>query len=53
LLILVIIRKKPLKSEIRNTAIEIGIVLALLLAGGFIEYSMIQHFGSSVITPKS
>lgn len=53
LLILVIIRKKPLKAEIRNTAIEIGIVLALLLAGGFIEYSMIQQFGSSVINSKS
>jgi hypothetical protein len=53
LLINVIIKKKPLKNELRQTAIEIGIVLALLLAGGFIEYSMIQQFGSSVIHPKS
>ncbi len=52
LLILAIIRKKPLQTEIRQTAIEIGIVLALLLAGGFIEYSMIQQFGSSVVNPK-
>jgi hypothetical protein len=52
LLILVIIRKKSLKMELRHTAIEVGIVLALLLAGGFIEYSMIQQFGSSVVNPK-
>lgn len=53
LLILVIIRKKSLKAELRQTAIEIGIVLALLLAGGFIEYYMIQQFGSNVIHPKT
>ncbi len=53
LLILVIVRKKSLKNELRQTAIEIGIVLALLLAGGFIEYYMIQQFGSSVVHPKT
>lgn len=53
LLIFAIMRKKPLQTEIRQTAIEIGIVIALLLAGGFIEYSMIQQFGSSVVNPKS
>jgi hypothetical protein len=53
LLITTIIRKKPLRNELRNTMIEIGIVLALLLAGGFIEYSMIQQFGSTVTHPKS
>ncbi len=53
LLILAIIRKKPLQTEIRQTVVEIGIVLALLLAGGFIEYSMIQQFGSSVVNPKT
>ena len=53
LLILVIIRKKSLKTELRQTAIEIGIVVVLLLAGGFIEYYMIQHFGSNVIHTKS
>jgi len=37
----------------RQTIIEIGIVVALLLAGGFIEYYMIQHFGSSVVNAKS
>ncbi|MGI0006974.1 MAG: stage II sporulation protein M, partial [Nitrosotalea sp.] len=40
LLILVIMRKKSLRLELRQTVIEIGIVLALLLAGGFIEYYM-------------
>jgi len=53
LLINSIIRKKPLKNEFRQTIIEIGIVLALLLAGGFIEYSMIQQFGSIISHPKS
>ncbi len=53
LLILVIIRKKSLKIELRQTAIEIGIVVALLLAGGFIEYYMIQHFGSNIVHTKS
>ena len=53
LLINAIIRKKPLKNELRQTGIEIGIALALLLAGAFIEYSMIQQFGSSTIHPKA
>jgi hypothetical protein len=53
LLVIAIIRKKPLKIELRQAGIEIGIALALLLAGGFLEYFMIQHFGSSVVHPKS
>ena len=53
LLINTIIRRKPLKNELRQTGIEIGIALALLLAGGFIEYSMIQQFGSSASHLKS
>ena len=53
LLINTIIQKKPLKNELRQTIIEIGIVLTLLLAGGFIEYSMIQQFGSNVGHLKS
>jgi hypothetical protein len=53
LLINAIIRKKSLKNEFRHTAIEIGVVLALLLAGGFIEYSMIQQFELSTNHPKS
>jgi uncharacterized membrane protein SpoIIM required for sporulation len=53
LLINTIIRRKPLKNELRQTGIEIGIALALLLVGGFIEYAMIQQFGSSVGHIKS
>jgi hypothetical protein len=45
LLIKSIIKKKSLKLEIRPTAIEIGIAIALLLIGGFIEFVMIQEFG--------
>ena len=48
ILVWVIIKKNPVKQEIRPTIIEIGIVIALLLAGGFIEYIMIQQFGSNV-----
>lgn len=52
LLIHAIIRKKSLKKELRPTIIEIGIVIAFLLAGGFIEYYMIQQFGSNAIPSK-
>jgi len=52
LLIYAIIKKRPLKAELYRTGIEIGIILALLLAGAFIEYFMIQEFGSTAI-PKS
>jgi len=52
LLIKSIIKKQPLRKELRQTAIEIGIVVALLLVGGFTEYAMIQQFGSTVIHPN-
>ncbi len=52
LLINTIIKKRPLRNELRQTAIEIGIVIVLLLAAGFIEYFMIQQFGSTIPTPK-
>ena len=52
LLINAIVRKKPLRLELRNTGIEIGIVIALLLTAGFIEYSMIQEFGSNIANIK-
>ena len=52
LLINAILKKKDLKKEIRPTAIEIGIVIGLLLAAAFIEYAMIQEFGSSLVHPK-
>ncbi len=48
ILIVAIIKKNPLKPQIRPTIIEIGTVIGLLLAGGFIEYSMITQYGSNV-----
>jgi len=39
-----ILKKKSIKLELTPTAIEIGIVIALLLAGGFIEFMMIEEF---------
>lgn len=53
LLITAILRKKPLRRELRQTGIEIGMVIGLLLAAGFIEYSMIQEFGSNLVTVKN
>ena len=38
-----IIKKNPLQKEIIPTGIEIGIVIALLLIGGFIESSIISQ----------
>ena len=51
LLIHTIIKKNPLKNELRPTAIEVGIVIALLLVGGFIEFIMIQQFDSDFLKP--
>lgn len=42
ILIHMIIKKVNLRSAIRGTAIEIGVMLGLLLGGGFLEYHMIQ-----------
>jgi len=47
LLIWRIIRKNPLQKEIIPTALEIGIVIALLLIGGYVESSMVGHQGQS------
>ena len=38
-----LIRRKSFRSKLVPTAIEIGIVLALLLVGGLVEYSTISH----------
>lgn len=43
LLIQTIIKKNPIKQQIRPTAIEIGIAIALLIVGGFVEFAMIQQ----------
>ncbi|HSD04631.1 MAG TPA: stage II sporulation protein M [Nitrosopumilaceae archaeon] len=53
LLISTIIKKNPIKNELRPTIIEIGIVIGLLVVGGFVEFEMIQQFGSDIDLPKS
>jgi hypothetical protein len=53
LLINTILRRGNLREVLRPTAIEIGIVIALLLAAAFIEYAMIQEFGSTLVNPKT
>ena len=42
ILISLVIRKKPINPHIKMTAIEIGTIVGLLLAGGFIEFYMIE-----------
>lgn len=39
-LLIVVVKKKPLMKELRNTAIAIGIVAIVLLVAAFIESSM-------------
>ena len=48
ILIHMIIKKINLRTAIRGTAIEIGIVVGLLLAGGFLEFYMIELAQSGV-----
>ncbi len=45
-----IIKKNPIRGDIRVTIIEVGILVGLLLAGGFIEYFLIENIPTS--TPK-
>ena len=52
ILIWTIIKKNPIRQEIQPTIIEIGIVIALLLAGGFIESAMISKYGSITHLPS-
>ena len=52
ILIWAVIKKNSIKQEIRPTIIEIGIVVALLLAGGFIEFAMISQYGSVAHLPS-
>jgi len=42
ILLRMIIKKVNLRTAIRGTSIEIGIMLGLLLAGGFLEFYIIQ-----------
>jgi len=53
LLIHTIIKKNPIKQELRITGIEVGIAVALLLVGGFIEHAMIEQFSSDPNLPNS
>ena len=43
-----IIKRNSLKMEIRNTAIEVGIVVGILLVAGFVESSIISQNVSHV-----
>jgi len=43
-----IIKKNPIRGDINVTIIEIGILIALLLAGGFIEYFLIENIPTGV-----
>lgn len=49
MLIFAIIKKKSTKPQFLHLAIEIGIVIALLLAGGLLESAMIQNISSESI----
>lgn len=53
ILIRTLVKRMPIKPEARSTTIEIGIVVAILLAAGFIEYAMINQFGSVINYPQS
>ena len=53
LLIHTIIKKIPIKPQLRTIAIEVGIAIALLLVGGFIEHAMMEQFGSNPEFPNS
>ncbi|KAG2472547.1 MAG: conserved membrane protein of unknown function [Nitrosopumilales archaeon] len=48
ILIHIIIKKINLRTAIRGTAIEVGIVVGLLLAGGILEFYMIELAKSGV-----
>lgn len=52
ILIVALFKKTPLKEQWKPLAIEIGIVIGLLLAGGIIEAYMIENFGGEELMPK-
>lgn len=47
ILIIAIFKRTPLKEQWKPVAIEVGIVIGLLLAGGIIEAYMIDNFSGS------
>ena len=52
MLLIAILKRTGYRREIRPTLIDVGIAIALLLAGAFIEYAMIEKFGSALVHPK-
>ena len=50
ILINAIVRKQSLKSLLKPTLIQLGIVATVLLAGAFIEFYMIQTFKTEIET---
>lgn len=52
ILIVALFKKRPLGEQWKPLVIEIGIVIALLLAGGIIEAYMIENFGGAELIPK-
>jgi hypothetical protein len=52
ILIMALFKKTSLKEQWKPLAIEIGIVIGLLLAGGIIEAYMIENFGGDELMPK-
>lgn len=47
-----ILKKIPIKQDYKIIGIEIGIVVVLLLVGGFLEFYLIQEFGGGMELPK-
>jgi hypothetical protein len=52
LLIFALFKKTPITQQWKQTAIEVGIVVGLLLAGGIIEAYMIETFSDEITLPK-
>ena len=49
LLLQAILTKKPMGVQLRPTLVEAGIAVALLLAGGFVEYHLIQTLDPTLL----
>lgn len=52
ILIRMIAKKIPIRPALKGTAIEIGIMIGLLLVGGFIEHYMISAVQESGLVPQ-
>lgn len=49
LLIHKIIKKKSIREDYRVVGMEVGVVIVLLLVGGFLEFYMIEKFGGGIV----